>query len=410
MKKSNQKGILFGFLAVATMASVMGTISGTLAWYAYATRATVSYSGTSVNNTVQVQIGLASDIEIALNEFPEGTEVLHKQFDGDPTHYYFAPVGLGLTSDIISTYLGKAGYGSNSLAPITTGSYVEFDPNDPSSVNPAFELKESPKDDAHFNTRSANHKYYAQIPFVFRVLNSNNPDSESFIEGQQLWLTDAQVRASEVFDEDGINVNEGSEIHKAIRMYIDRDATMGYAYDYILNPSATAHGQTKVGGVLDLTRDGYFDFDNDGKEIIYGEYDEDAAAGQISADGYNDQAEPLIDINGSGVEDKNTTFTAKHYQNVNYYTQNGLNNCGIKTADYKCLSDIVPERDEESGAFINVDPNDPLSVCKTAGSEDNYLARLNMTVYLEGWDFSVVDEELEHYFDLGLTFEINRVS
>ena len=60
MKKSKSTKLLFGFLGIATFASLVGTVSGTLAWYSYSTRATLSYSGTSVNNTVQLQIGLAS--------------------------------------------------------------------------------------------------------------------------------------------------------------------------------------------------------------------------------------------------------------------------------------------------------------------------------------------------------------
>ena len=60
MKKSKPAKLLLGVLGLATFASLVGTVSGTLAWYAYSTRATISYSGTSVNNTVQLQIGIAS--------------------------------------------------------------------------------------------------------------------------------------------------------------------------------------------------------------------------------------------------------------------------------------------------------------------------------------------------------------
>ena len=33
-----------------------------------------------------------------------------------------------------------------------------------------------------------------------------------------------------------------------------------------------------------------------------------------------------------------------------------------------------------------------------------------MKVFLEGWDYSVVDSQLQNKFYLGLTFEINLVS
>ena len=72
MKKSNPAKLIFSFLGLATFASLVGTVSGTLAWYTYSTRATVSYSGTSVSNTVQLQIGIASHTKVlSVNEVRE---------------------------------------------------------------------------------------------------------------------------------------------------------------------------------------------------------------------------------------------------------------------------------------------------------------------------------------------------
>ena len=405
MKKFSQKGILFGFLTIATMSSVLGAVSGTLAWYAYSTRATVSYSGTSVNNTVQLQIGIASPVEIP--EFPATAEVEAVQrFDGDSNYYYFAPVGVGLSHEVISTYLEAAGYASDSLAPITSGSY-----NDGDVLN----LKESPKDVAKFNTRSANHGYYAYIPFVFRVLYGNEPtgvagvdyeEADVYAPNQHLWLTDAKVRASE-----GIEGNEGSKVHKAIRMFMDRKFTNDQGEelpDYIYNPDPDVHvqGYTTVGGVLDLTGDGFFDFDDDG-EIVYGEYegmDDPDTLAALRQPGLGADSN-YVDLNGSGVTDKRTTFTAKHHADADYFAD--LDGINFKKAHYLSHKEVYPERDPVTGDFKAADLDK--AVCKT-DANDHYLARLDMTIYLEGWDFAVVDEEMEHLFDLGLTFEINRVN
>ena len=62
-----------------------------------------------------------------------------------------------------------------------------------------------------------------------------------------------------------------------------------------------------------------------------------------------------------------------------------------------------------NGILENFDENHPTSVCKT-DANDNHLARVNMTIWLEGWDFSIIDEEQDHMFDIGLTFEINKVN
>ena len=68
-----------------------------------------------------------------------------------------------------------------------------------------------------------------------------------------------------------------------------------------------------------------------------------------------------------------------------------------------CSSDLV------TGVLHNKDAAHPTSVCKTKGAEGHYLGRVDMTVYLEGWDHAIIDEEMAHYFDLGLTFEINKL-
>ena len=136
MKKSKPTKLLLGFLGIATFASLVGTVSGTLAWYAYSTRATLSYSGTSVNNTVQLQIGIASPTKVMsvqeirdqnsqiIADNPEMTTEEREELDriesyfvdfwdvieetkwnDDSNYYYFAPVGSGLTSPVINAYL-----------------------------------------------------------------------------------------------------------------------------------------------------------------------------------------------------------------------------------------------------------------------------------------------------------------
>lgn len=402
MKKSNPAKLIFSFLGLATFASLVGTVSGTLAWYTYSTRATVSYSGTSVTNTVQLQIGIASpdkvlsveDIsndsliseeqkEILIPMFEEFWNVMEEtKWNDDNNYYYFAPVGSGLTSLVINAYLKSNGYATNSLIPVTSGSYSRGD---------NFVLKESPNPDYNrLGLRVADKSYFATIPFVFRVIRSNTVLDNDYVENSELWLTDAQVRASS---------GDDGEIYKAIRMYVNRDSS--YEDDFILNPSATRTGDTVVGGLLDLTRDNYYDYDDNNNEIIYGEFE--------SIDGIQQSysgADEIADINGTG-KTVFDTFTAKHRNGINYY--NNYNNCVFKKANYECLNSIAPIKDQITGALCNQDESHPSSVCKTGGSDKHYLAHVDFTVYLEGWDHTVIDEEKDHFFDLGLTFEINKL-
>ena len=154
-----------------------------------------------------------------------------------------------------------------------------------------------------------------------------------------------------------------------------------------------------------MNRDEYFDFNNNG-EIIYGEYDE-AAKDLISNAGYSG-ADEAHDVNGVG-DNEPSTFVAKHRPGTKYYTDffSPANDALFKHAEYESISSIAPARDQYD-YLSNADPLNPTSVCKTR-ADDNHLARLTLTVYLEGWDFSVVDKEISHSFDLGLTFEMSRL-
>ena len=134
MKKFKPAKLLFGFLGLATFASLVGSVSASLAWYAYSTRATLSYTGTSVERTAQLQIGIVSPVAVtyAANEMVEDTSIT----DANNNHYYFAPLGTGLTTSILGKYLEANGHATNYLVPTTSGSYQSGD---------SFSLKKAPK-------------------------------------------------------------------------------------------------------------------------------------------------------------------------------------------------------------------------------------------------------------------------
>ena len=382
MKKFSTAKTAFALLSMMTFASASGAIGGTLAWYAYSTRALVSYSGTSVSETSLLQIGICSDAMIS--DFPSTIEEV--TFAGDGNYYYFSESGKGLTYDIISKYLTKKGFATNELEPTTSGSFVTGSDQD------AFALKQAPNEIVHGNAIEAGKKDYVKIPFVFRVKGA---EENQYYDDVELWLTKTIARASS---------SEDGEVYKAIRLFVDRDSR-NYGTDFILNPSANAIGKTKVGGVLNRAHDNYYDYDNEG-EILYGEYD--AAALDLISDAGYAGADEIIDVNGVG-DDEPSTFVAKHRPGIKYYSDlsSVANEALFKHAEYECMSSIAPIRDSHD-YIANADPSNPTSVCKTR-SDDNHLARVTMTIYLEGWDFSVVDKEIKHSFDLGLTFEMSRL-
>ena len=123
MKRADSK-LLLGFLGLSTVLSIGGAVSSSLAWYAYASRAALMYSGTSVFDNGQLQIGVKSDIEI-----PDlvTAGMIEEQVSG--SYYYFAPAGEGMSSEYMSTYLTARGYASNELIPVTSGQFDASDDN-----------------------------------------------------------------------------------------------------------------------------------------------------------------------------------------------------------------------------------------------------------------------------------------
>lgn len=389
MKKLSTK-LLFGFLGISTLASMIGAISGSVAWYAYVTRATMSYSGTSVNSTKQLQIGLRSDVEVT---FPSGTITVDLP-DGNGGHYYFMNPGASLPATVINAYLEANGYTTTTLEPVSSYTYA---------TGSAINLKNAPTANKPTLERTAAEKSkYVNINFALRVLESDLL-TPTYVANKPIYLTDAEAQAASSGD---------GEVYKAIRMFIDRSN----GTDFIFNPSAEANGSTKVAGILDISGDDLYDYDNVmnsptfGCECLYGDYD--IKSGSTLADLYStplDATSALVDANGSGVTDHRTTFTAKHYEGIKYLDMQALTSgenplLTPHYAEYLGTNTIYPTPNEQGELENNY------AVCMTQNNtEDNRycIGEFSTQIYLEGWDFNIIDDELSHAFNLGLTFEIN---
>ena len=417
MKRADSK-LLLGFLGLSTVLSIGGAVSSSLAWYAYASRAALMYSGTSVFDNGQLQIGVKSDIEI-----PDlvTAGMIEEQVSG--SYYYFAPAGEGMSSEYMSTYLTARGYASNELIPVTSGQFDASDDNHNihSLLTPP--NSENPHPDVEHN--SASTTYYSQITFAFKVFTTNNQGDKTFAANRELWLTYVQTRASQ---------GSTGNVSDALRMYIHRDETnYGVNNGFLFNPSSKEVGENKVGGLLNLGYDDYYDFNDDG-EIIYGDYaiKQGESTTGISDGPYTGDLN-IYDVNNKwdwdykeateeNIRDFSDTFTAMHSPYAPKYFEN-LNNLDIKTAKY-VGTDYVVQTKDSNGVLYNPtelidpdgDPDDPnnqrirkTSVCITGDASVNYIGEFDATIYLEGWDFSLTDKEQSHQFDFQLRFDTNKV-
>jgi len=385
--KLNGQRFLLGALGLFTAASFTGLITGTLAWYASNSRATVAYEGTSVRESEQLQIGLVSDRDfLGLDPNNEDFKLTKETIGGED--YYWAKPGSGLSGATISAYLSLQNHATNTLEPVTSRVYntgsVAIDGT--ITKGDALHLYHAPKAFTPLETGDAPTNAYCAMTFAFRVWRTNAMGEMEATADQSIWITDTAAHPTD----------PSYKIQKALRCYFDdgRDR-------FILNPGSTetTKGQTAVAGLLNLSsRDSdYYDYDptlgSDHEEIIYGDYTGSATPVDNPTDS------ELDDVNGTGQTDP-STFLAKHAAGTKAYTSfAGLT---LGQAEYETLRSNAPD-DDGSGHLSKGRP-----VCITANDAAK-IATVDMTVWLEGWDHTVINEELSSGFNLGLQFQINRM-
>ena len=248
----------------------------------------------------------------------------------------------GVSANTLDYFLRANGYATNMLTPVTSGRY---------NTNDVFTLKSHPiaYESAMVDAKA---NEYVHLPLAFRV-NTQIADVKTF----DVRLTDA------------IMTGVGS-IKNSARINVAREG-----YNFIFNPSERNSGENDVGGALDLDLDGYRDYSsNTKKEFIYGEYDnlvyKDEASGPTT---------PLV-------KEDRTTFT-------------GVTKEGIYAID------------EDNSTFAKsqyLGRKDTLSIldCAKANESTNGIAYCNVTIYLEGWSLTTIDDEVNNYFNLDLQFEL----
>ena len=352
--------------------ALLGSTTGTLAWYIYVTKATLAYKGTSVRRSEQLEIGLIDNAgwftEQKLQEF----HLTRADMDGKSI--VFTPAGTRLEPEVIQFYLEHTSYATNRISPVTSRKF---------EINGDLTLYKALTSHYEINTDPAAYDSYVKIPFAFRALNSNN----EAIPHENIWVT-AMETASSV----------GYDTHKGIRTYFEN---VNKSTHFLVNPSSLEESadprQNRVAGVLDLDGDGYFDYDDDHKEIVYGDYDKTKIVYSSSEYVTPPSGAPLDDVNDTKTSVA-STFVAKHAEGVYTVDKSSLANATYY-AKYDTLATVRPD-DDGTGRFSNGKP--------VAYTNDNGVGYTNLTVYLEGWDHAVVDRIINTEFDLGIQFEIDR--
>lgn len=213
--KTNNKKLIVGALGLLAGAGLVGSLSGSVAWYQYSTRATMSYMGTSVHCTEALQISLDGSNWVS-----------------------------DLTSQQIITAAGT--HTGMKLQPITEGTAraknLETAPT-AFKGNPIYQYF----DYAHWN--AADNAAYLQYNVYLRVKDINGAAVDSFL-AKDVYLADLTV-AAHANDADGY-ANAGvqaADFAKGLRFHI----TDGSTGNLITTNSADI--ETTLGGALDLNGD-----------------------------------------------------------------------------------------------------------------------------------------------------------
>ena len=340
------KEIFLPLLSIVICILLVSSFGATFAWYQYSSNVYLKYDGTSIGNTMLFDIGLRSNVELT-----EASNYNMVKDENDDSIYW---CNGGISKDIASYYLTANGYATNEVNGVTSGAYL---------TDGQFLLKRAPYyNENYFDNFSrpiaALKRDYSHFDLVFKASKVSG-DNISSINSGDIILSN-------------IELDSLGDIKNSIRIHFQNESS-----NFIFNPSKLEDGKDIVGGLLDLNKDGLYDYNTfTNKEIVYGETETIKYKNSVTTDG--------IDV---GEYDGNS-FTSSHKNGVYGIDKNETK---FKTSSYLGFDSVVSNK-------------------KVVSSIDNStsIASLSLDIYLEGWDLSFIDKEMNHLFSLNLEFEINE--
>lgn len=261
--KLNKKRIVVSALALATGVCLAGSVTGTIAWYQYSTRASAIYNFTSAGGTrgsLQINLGGSND------------------------NWY-----TRLTHDDISNYLSTA-HSGDQLVPITSG------PMSKESPLPELFYKEPlPKHGPYAEWRKADNHNYISLPLQLRYVDHKNGD-DIVCTSKRVYLTKLSITSG--FD--SFNITESIRFH--VSAYNKNDAA-----NSINRLVSKSGGKILTHGALDLDCDGKedvvrpngsYDFNGGQPQIVdYGEGEQESFVASVDANESNGYYPLLAEYN-----------------------------------------------------------------------------------------------------------------
>ena len=253
--KINKAKLLVGTLAIVATAATVGSISGTVAWFQYSTRSTVSYTGASAHCSENLQIRIRHSTD---EKYPWQSDLTAS----DISKY--------LTNATTDTTPGIGRSNATNLRPVTTG---QFDVST-TKVPDLADLHKSPIYQiwSTSNWQAATNEDYVVIPLELRVLDVNGKTSAETL-ARKIYISNITLQAA------SDNPSGKEDISSALRVGISAgNLTSSVTTLTKYTTFSKSGGAVNVAGKLDLNKDGYADKDGNydwdtRNEQFYGDYD-----------------------------------------------------------------------------------------------------------------------------------------
>ena len=235
--------VVISSLTLLSAFTLAGSISGTVAWYQYSTRATVAYTGTSAHCSKLLQISA-----------DDGTTWGSDLGDSDLPGASFAPITTGEQEKDTALELKHR----------TETMYDDQgNPTGTQDVSSYFYAQPDRGQGLYDNWLLASDSSYAQFDILLKVKDVDGQATETKL-ANDVYLTDLTIIDA---NDDGLDLDSAVRVHIATE-YVDNGAT---ANKYFL--FAKENEETEVGGFLDIDQDGKFDevgYEWDRHTCLYG--------------------------------------------------------------------------------------------------------------------------------------------
>lgn len=364
MKTKLTRKIIISSLALLSGTALVGSVTGTVAWFQYVTRAQVAYTGTTAHCSKMLQISVDDgDDDITNNVW--GADILSSQL---PTST-FPPITSGpLEKDAPLEPMER----------IVEGQF-EDDGVTPKKVYSPFYANPNVRQGLYENWLLATDDSYTQFTILVRVkdvdkkYNSNNP---TYLEND-VYLTDLTIQDAG---------DETTNLSSAIRVHFAIESPNGDKSYMLFAKEATS---TNVGGFLDMNNDNKFDtlgYEFNYYPCLYGGSDGDPVYDEITE--IVDGEEEFVD-----------------------YTQ--ITN-PLKQTSYAADDSTIIASEDNLG---NITGGTPLG---TTSAVSNKFLKITVTMWLEGWCDSLIgmgdessqssiwntEDYIQKSFNVGMTFGV----